>query len=325
MRDEYGYCDIDYQYYPPEYDGPVPFNPVPPPPQPKPEPERKVGYGAEGPTRRPPLLAPIPPRIPPKHTQVQPRCFTCEHFEMCAFKQDYLKTVTLIQNCLGAPSYDYEWTTKYIVIPDFVGLPIINEDKFFPKEVVFDNSDNKGKLFLSKFNGINFVNVVYKDTKYYILIQLKYNTETELYELKSCQEAFYKVKYELNKDSLEEIQLGLMEWREIIINSPAVPPPPRKDIINTTHFSAVLDCDMYSWNRDSFDDAIKKLIKKYPNGIPIGPDGRALYHIATYHVAEWEVPYAPLIYNDTKEKRLMNYVPPQPMHVPKPPKRRGDM
>ena len=325
MRDEYGYCDVDYQYYPPEYDGPVPFNPVPPAPQPKPEPERKVGYGVEGPVKRPPLLAPIPSRIPPKHTQVQPRCFTCEHFEMCAFKQDYLKTVTLIQNCLGAPSYDYEWTTKYITIPDFVGLPIINEDKFFPKEVVFDNSDNKGKLFLSKFNGINFVNVVYKDTKYYILIQLKYNTETELYEVKSCQEAFYKVKYELNKDSLEEIQLGLMEWREIIVNSPAVPPPPKKDIINTTHFSAVLDCDMYSWNRDSFDDAVKKLIKKYPNGIPIGPDGRALYHIATYHVAEWEVPYAPLIYNDTKEKKLMNYVPPQPMRVPKPPKRRGDM
>lgn len=325
MRDEYGYCDVDYQYYPPEYDGPVPFNPVPPAPQPKPKPERKVGYGVEGPVKRPPLLAPIPPRIPPKHTQVQPRCFTCEHFEMCAFKQDYLKTVTLIQNCLGAPSYDYEWTTKYITIPDFVGLPIINEDKFFPKEVVFDNSDNKGKLFLSKFNGINFVNVVYKDTKYYILIQLKYNTETELYEVKSCQEAFYKVKYELNKDSLEEIQLGLMEWREIIINSPAVPPPPKKDIINTTHFSAVLDCDMYSWNRDSFDDAIKKLIKKYPNGIPIGPDGRALYHIATYHVAEWEVPYAPLYYNEVDKKKLVNYIPPQPAKQSKPPKRRGDM
>lgn len=325
MRDEYGYCDVDYQYYPHEYDGPVPFNPVPPLPQPKPEPERKVGYGAEGPTKRPPLLAPIPPRIPPKHTQVQPRCFTCEHFEMCAFKQDYLKTVTLIQNCLGAPSYDYEWTTKYITIPDFIGLPIINEDKFFPKEVVFDNSDNKGKLFLSKFNGINYVNVVYKDTKYYILIQLKYNTETKLYEVKSCQEAFYKVKYELNKDSLEEIQLGLMEWREIIINSPAVPPPPKKDIINTTHFSAVLDCDMYSWNRDSFDDAIKKLIKKYPNGIPIGPDGRALYHIATYHVAEWEVPYAPLYYNEVDKKKLVNYIPPQPAKQSKPPKRRGDM
>ena len=325
MRDEYGCPVPEYDYYPHEHLGPVPFNPNPEPPPPPPKPERKVGYVDAGPTKRPPLLAPIPPRIPPKHTQVQPRCFTCKHFEMCAYKQDYLKTVTLLQNCLGAPSFDYEQTTRYITIPEFVGLPIINEDKYFPKEVKFDNSDDVGHLFLSKFNGINFVNVVYKVKKYYILIQLKYNTESELYELKSCKEAFYKVDYELNEKSLEEIQLGLVDWREIIINSPALPPPPKKDIINTTHFSAVLDCDMYEWNRDSFDDAVKKLLKKYPNGIPIGPDGRALYHIATYHVAEWEVPYAPLFYNEVDKKKLVNYIPPQPAKQSKPPKRRGDM
>lgn len=320
MREEYGFAP----YYPEEDLGPTPFSPEPPP-QPVPQPERKIGYGMEGPVKRPPLLVPIPPRVPPKHTQVQPRCFTCEHFEMCAFKQDYLKTITLVQNCLGAPAYDYEWTTKYVTIPDFIGLPIIDQDKYFPKEVTFDNSDNVGKLFLSKFNGINFVNVVYKDTKYYILIQLKYNSETELYEVKSCEEAFYKVKYELSTKSLEEIQLGLIEWREIIINSPAILPPPKKDIINTTHFSAVLDCDMYAWNKDSFDDAVKKFMKKYPNGIPIGSDGRALYHIATYHVAEWEVPYAPLVYEQPKEKEKPPYVPPQPVRPHKPAKRRGDM
>ena len=211
---------------------------------------------------------------------------------MCGYKKDYLKTVTLVQNCLGAPAQSYEVTYNYITIPDFVGLPIINEDKYFPKEIEFNNSDYKGKLWLSKFNGINFVNVVYKDRKYYILIQLKYNNESELYELKSCQEAFFKVEYELSQKSLEEIQLGLIEWREIIINSPAVYPP-KKDVINTTHFSAALECDMYEWTKESFDDAITKLMKKYPDGVPISDDGVQLYHIATYHVAEWEVPYAP--------------------------------
>ena len=37
-----------------------------------------------------PILLPLPPQLPPKHTQVQPRCFTCKHFEMCGFKKDYL-------------------------------------------------------------------------------------------------------------------------------------------------------------------------------------------------------------------------------------------
>lgn len=331
MREDYGLnypASSEYYYsYPPDILGPTRFNPVPLPPPQKPESERKVGYkdGGQAPVSRPPLLAQIPHQLPPKHTQVQPRCFTCRHFEMCSFKKDYLKTVTLIQNSLGAPQLDCELTNRYITIPRFVGFPLVNEEKYLPKEVIFDNSDNKGKLFLSKFNGINYVNIVYKDNKYYILLEFKYNSKTELYDLNSCKEAFYGVEYELNKESLEEIQLGLIEWREIIINAKTPPPPPKKDIINTTHFSASLECDMYDWNKDSFDDAIKKLIKKYPNGVPVTEDDRILYHIATYHIENGEVPYAPLFYNK-KCKDTVTYVPPQPYRkLPKPPKRRGDM
>lgn len=333
MREDYGFgypAALEYWYqYPPDILGPTRFNPVPPPPPP-PENEkdnRKVGYkdGEQRPVSRPPLLAPIPPQLPPKHTQVQPRCFTCKHFEMCGFKKDYLKTVTLVQNSLGAPQADYELTNNYITIPRFVGFPLVNQDEYLPKEVTFDNSDHVGKLWLAKFNGINYVNIIYKDTKYYILIELKYNKETELYELKSCKEAFYKVDYELNEKSLEEIQLKLIDWREIIINAKAPPPPPRKDIINTTHFSATLNCDMYDWNKESFEDAMRRLIKKYPNGVPISEDDRFLYHIATYHIANGEVPYAPLFYGQ-KDKHCVNYVPPQPAgKPPRPPKRRGDM
>ena len=69
MRDEYEFYGQEY-VYPEEHLGPTPFNPVPPPPAPVPEPEVKVGYGKQGPVKRPPLLAPIPNQIPPKHTQV---------------------------------------------------------------------------------------------------------------------------------------------------------------------------------------------------------------------------------------------------------------
>jgi len=45
---------------------------------------------------------------------------------MCSFKKDYLKTLTLIQNDLGSPQADYELSNRYITIPGFIGLPIIN-------------------------------------------------------------------------------------------------------------------------------------------------------------------------------------------------------
>jgi len=51
----------------------------------------------------------------------------------------------------------------------------MNESEYFPAEVVFDNSDDGGKLFGAKFNGINFVNVVYKSKRYFILIELVYD------------------------------------------------------------------------------------------------------------------------------------------------------
>lgn len=285
------------------------FGPAPNPPGTQEPVEMKM---PKFPGAKPPVLASIPHQLPPKHTQVQPRCFTCRHFEMCGFKKDYLKTVTLVQNSLGAPQADYELTDKYIVIPEFIGFPLANADKYFPKEVEFDNTDTKGHLFLAKFNGINYVNVVYLEFNHYILIKLKYSKETELYELESCEEAFYGVKYELSQKSLEDIQLGLVEWREIIVNSPMPPPPPRKDVINTTHFSAALNCDMYEWNKKSFEESMREFAKRFPFGIPIDEDGCKFYHIATFHVENGEVPYSP-------------YFPSHPPKPKKPIRRFGDM
>lgn len=271
-----------------------------------------------------PILLPLPPQLPPKHTQVQPRCFTCKHFEMCGFKKDYLKTVTLIQNKLGAPAQDYEATTNYILIPNFVGFVFYNEDKYFPKHIEFDNSDFGGDLFLAKFNGINYVNVVYLERNHYILIQLIYSKDSELYELKSCEDAFYGVKYELNQKSLEEIQLGLVEWREMIINAKMPPPPPKPEVINTTHFSAMLNCDMYEWNKETFEQAINRLKREYPWGIPMDPDRHGVYHIATFHIEGKEVPYSPC-FDEVALAKGPKFIAPPAKKSHKPPKRFGDM
>ena len=306
------YSDNTYLNYYNLEPGPLP--PCPPPPPPPEKEERRVSaYEELNPVKRPAELFPIPPCPPPPHTQIQPRCFTCQHFEMCSFRKDYLKTITLLQRDLGSPQRDYELSSNYITIPGFIGFPIINEHEYFPKEISFNNCDDKGKLWLSKFNGINYVNVVYKVKKYYVLLKFKYDNETELYNLKSCEEAFYGIEYELSETSLEEIQLGLMEWREVIINATAPPPPPPIDIINTTHFSASLNCDMYEWNKKSFEVSIEELLRKYPKGIPIGGRGEELYHIATFHEERGRVPYSPLLFPQKEEKK------------PKPPRRRDDI
>lgn len=117
---------------------------------------------------------------------------------MCHFKKDYLKTVTLLQRDLGAPQWGYEMVTNYIRIPEFEGFSFKDEEKYFPETIEFDNTDEQGKLYLAKFEGVNYVKVVYMAKKYYILIKLEYNKESELYELKSCYEAFFKTKYEIN-------------------------------------------------------------------------------------------------------------------------------
>ena len=287
----------------------------------EPSPENKIH-----PVKNPPMLAPCSPPAPPTHTQVTPRCFTCKHFEMCKYKTDYLKTATLIQNDLGDPALSYELIERYITIPGFVGLPIINEKDYFPNEVIFDNSDNVGKFFGAKFNGLNYVNAVYKDKKYFILIQLIYSKTSSLYELDKCQEAFYRVPYELNKDSLENIQLHLIQWREEMIERkiPEFPLPKPMDIINTTHFHAALECDLYEWNKENYKDAIDRLNKKYPYGIPIDEHGRHLYHIKTYHAEPYEVPFSPL-YIGEKPSNKKPFFPPPPPPPKKPPKRREDL
>lgn len=245
---------------------------------------------------------------------------------MCKYKTDYLKTLALVQKDLGSPSIDYELTHRYITIPNFVGFSFPNEEKYLPKEVEFDNSDDNGKLFMAKFNGINYVNIVYTVKHYYVLLQLVYNYDTKLYELKSCKDAFYDVDYELSEDSLTTLQVDLDDWRPIIINAKAPAPyeKPRHDVIDTTHFSANLNCELYEWNKEDYDDSVRKLMNRYPKGIPVSDDGRILYHIHTYHIENGEVPYSPLYVKDPEFEEPPRYIPPQKPKPKKSLKRRDD-
>lgn len=108
---------------------------------------RKFGYAAEDDIKTP-FISPIGAHVPPKHTQLTPRCFTCSHFQMCSYKRDYLKTITLVQKALGAPQEDFELRTDvYMPLPSFDGSVIEEGNKYFPETISFENEDEVGKFF----------------------------------------------------------------------------------------------------------------------------------------------------------------------------------
>ena len=303
-RDVCDCCVPEWSPYPHEHLGPVPTSP------PSREPIKGICDDCAE-IEEPPVLTPVSWQLPPMHTQIRPRCFTCKHFDMCQYKKDYLKTVTVLQRGLGSPTDEnYRIAVEVGKIPDFKGIVITGAEAYLPEEITFTGTSIKGKLFMAKFNGINYVNIVYMYKDYFILLELKYNKTTELYEVESCKEAFYGDTYTITQSSLEDIQLGLVDWRTHIIESKL--PEHKLEMINTTHFSASLECDLYDWNRLSFDKSIEKLLNAYPNGIPISDDDKTLYHIATFHIAQQEIPYSP-------------YFQPESVKQVKPPVRRGDM
>lgn len=268
---------------------------------------------------------PCPYPIPPKHTQIQPRCFSCKHFEVCNYKRDYLKTVTLLQRALGAtrPCDARELNWGYFDIPEYKGKDIPSPKLYFPETIKFITPDLEGKFYASRTNGLPEVSLIYKVKQYYVLLLFKYNKEEGKYYLEKSEEPVYHVEFELSKESLSTLLVGLINWRAVAIDAELPPPPPKMDIIDTTHFSVRLECDMYEWNKNPWEKCIRDLIHKYPYGIPIDKYGRQMYHIATYHLNYGEVPYSPYFNEERPDCPPPPYFPPHRPCPPPPPHKRG--
>ena len=86
------------------------------------------------------FLTPINIEPPPCHTQIHPRCFTCNRFETCNIRDDYLKTATLIQQVLGDPQQD-ELLVDYedYAPPELYGHKFRREDLIFPQTLILSN------------------------------------------------------------------------------------------------------------------------------------------------------------------------------------------
>lgn len=248
----------------------------------------------------------VPP--PPKNSEIQIRCFTCKHFGICKILPDYLKTATLIQNVLGYPADPLE----LVKIKGFIGTVVENPDSYFPKEIIA-NKDKKGEFFGAKYESETIVNFIYKFDCYFVLYKATYNSETKEFDIPAGKEVYYGVDFTIEKESLDDLQLGLLTLKENIENKEC-PCSKDKDVINVSAFSAALNCDFYEWEKGlTYEEGMRRIVMKYPDGIPIDKCG-TLYHLATYHIEPSKVPcYHP-------ENGKVAFMPmPYPVYIPEKP------
>ena len=85
--------------------------------------------------------------------------------------------------------------------------------------------------------------------------------------------------------NINVIKENLLLWREMILEKEKQ----EIDIINTTYFSAQLNCDFYEWEKGLTEsEGIRRIIAEYPDGIRL-KDG-SYYHLATYHIEPGKIP-----------------------------------
>lgn len=270
-------------------------------------------------------LTPIEVERPPRHTQIHPRCYTCTKFPVCNLREDYLKTALLIQKILGDPQEDYALTYFYASwgrVPGYYGFDFDNENNTFP-ETVGIGEDKTGTYMEAKFRDENFVQFFYNVDGYYVLFEATYDeTDTE-FKISEGREVYYGLKFTLSENSALDIAVNLESWRTEQIQ-PDPEPAPEEDVINTTYFSAELNCDFYEHEKGlSEADGIRRIIAQFPDGVPM-KDG-TYYHLATFHIEPHKVPcYHP-------ENGKVAFAPmPYPVFMPpkckrKPVHRRGDV
>ena len=179
------------------------------------------------------ILQPIKVDKPPCHTQIQPRCLTCKKQFVCRIKPDYIKTAIAIQEILGDPQDDYELCRRGTV-------EFEKANEVFPATITIDEVEYKlHKGFYTTPDSFRLI-YLYND-EYYVEIFLTYKNEG--YVISPA--LHYHHCYELSNEDQANLIAAATNWRE---NNYIEPEP--KEFINTTFFSAILNCEFYEFGKE---------------------------------------------------------------------------
>lgn len=235
------------------------------------------------------FLTPINIPHPPKHSIVEPRCLLCKHVSICNLRVDYLKTAYLIQEILGNPNDDRE------VIPGncncgFAGYNFENQEELFPAtlEVVPPQGiETTTALFQGgKYLDKDTIQTLYKVDNYLVIFRINWSEEFSRYEIFDGKEIYYGIDFKLTSNEFDDTNLQI--WREEKIEKEEAQKD--EDIINTTFFSAVLNCQFYERDKNlTLEEGYKRLYPELVNGDK--ECGCHMKHLLTYHIEPKEVPY----------------------------------
>ena len=225
------------------------------------------------------VYEPINVPEPPRHTQVEMRCLTCSHFPTCNLRQDYGKTAMLIQKVLGDPQQDYELREED---GGFYGFPFPEPSIYFPQ--TFEFEDQTVATFLSaKYVNKDFVRVLYEINKYYYQFVFFWS-QADRYEVTIGKELYYGLLLKMPKEVSDEIATNLLLWRSDMEEREAA--AEQGDLINTTFFSAILNCQFYEFDKTA--TAEEKLHRM--NLQCAYPYPWHKHHLATFHFENEKVP-----------------------------------
>ena len=269
----------------------------------------------------PKCLEPINIVPPPSHTQVRVPCATCTKFPVCNLREDMLKTVYLVQQVLGDPQEDRLATECdcHFGGYDFEDITI------FPETITGKDSKDKeveGKLLKAKYRDKDTIQILYNINNYHVMFQLDWDKEEEKYIVSSGKELYYNLLYTASEESVTALQAAPTEWREEMIKKEE--DTEDVEVINTTYFSANLNCDFYEYQKGLTEEEGWRRIELQYAKTPVESD--KIQHLLTYHIEPKRVPYEDLRHSNSPMPILYPvYIP----KMPKPPKgypqRRDDL
>lgn len=214
----------------------------------------------------------------PAHTKVAIACSQCDRQCTCAFQQDYLKLITIIQQVIGNPQEDRELITND---DGFTGFDF-KDNSIFPQsiKVITTVGEEVDGMFMSaKWCNKDKVKLLYNIENYYVMFVFLWDTQFEKYIYEIGKELYFGIQYTITENSANEIITVLNTWREEVIQREEENKD--MDIINTTPFSASLHCQFYKQKNN-------KIVGRAFTNHNTDIEG-SWNHIATYHFEKEQV------------------------------------
>lgn len=208
---------------------------------------------------------------------------------------------------------------------NYIGKDFNSIDGKFPYTITTTSDYKKetileGTLVGGKYYDYNHVECTYVIDNFLVNFHLNWDDLQNKFIASFGTEVYYRIKFILSQESKEDMENNpiLEQWRLEEKQREEENP----DIINTTYFSVIMNCEFYQQDKNLTQ---KELVRRYKEICPDGNIEEDYAHLATYHIEPHQVDYLtstfipePVVYPV--------FIPKKPLKkAPTPPRRRDDL